>query len=67
MSREPIKDKNYKTLGYIETMNDGKQKALNANYKTLGFYNPKTNITQDANYRKIASGNVLSSLIYNER
>lgn len=64
MSRETIKDKNYRTLGYIETMSDGKQKALDANYRTLGYYDPKRNVTEDANYRKIAQGNVLAGLIY---
>ena len=64
MSREAIKDRNYHTLGYIETMSDGKQKALDANYRTLGYFYPKRNVTQDTNYRTIAQGNVLASLIY---
>lgn len=64
MSRQPIKDKNYRTLGYIETGGDGKQKALDANYRTLGYYDPKRNVTQDANYRTIANGDVLASLIF---
>ena len=64
MSREAIKDKNYRTIGYIETMSDGKQKALDANYRTLGYYDPKTNVTQDTNYRTVAQGNVLSGLIF---
>jgi hypothetical protein len=64
MSKETIRDKHYKTLGYIETMSDGKQKALDAHYKTLGYYDPKRNVTEDAHYRKLAQGNVLASLIY---
>ncbi len=35
MSREAIKDKNFRTIGYIETMSDGKQKALDANFERL--------------------------------
>lgn len=67
MSRETIKDKNYRTLGYIETMPDGKKKAMDSNYRTLGYYDPKRNITQDSNYRTIAQGDVLSSLIFGSR
>jgi hypothetical protein len=67
MSREAIKDKNYRMLGYIEMMSDGKQKALDSNYRTLGYYDPKRNVTQDSNYRTIAQGNVLSGLIYDDR
>ena len=64
MSRTPIKGKNYRTLGYIETMSDGKQKALDANFRTLGYYDPRYDDTKDANYRLIARGNVLSGLIF---
>ena len=64
MSREAIKDKNFRTIGYIETMPDGKQKALDANFRTLGHYDPKRNVTQDTNFRTIAQGNVLSGLVY---
>ena len=67
MARNAIKDKNYRTLGYIEDMPGGKQKALDANYRTLGFYDPKTDATQDANYRTLAKGNVLSGLVFNAR
>lgn len=64
MSRTAIRDRNYRTLGYIETMPDGRQKALNANYRTLGYYDPDRDVTMDANYRTIARGNVLSALIF---
>ncbi|QFI73968.1 hypothetical protein F8237_17070 [Bradyrhizobium betae] len=64
MSRQAIKDKNFRTIGYIDTMSDGKQKALDATFRTLGYFDPKRNITQDANFRTIAQGNVLAGLIY---
>jgi hypothetical protein len=35
MSRKAIKDRNFRTLDYIETMSDGRQNALNANCRTL--------------------------------
>jgi hypothetical protein len=64
MSREAIKDKNFRTIGYVETMSDGKQKALDASFRTLGYYDPKRNVTQDTSFRTIAQGNVLAGLIY---
>lgn len=64
MSRQAIKDKQFRTIGYIETMNDGKQKALDAQFRTLGYFDPKRNVTQDAQFRTIANGNVLSGLIF---
>jgi hypothetical protein len=64
MSRETIKDRNLRTIGYVETMSDGKQKALDVNLRTLGYYDPKRNVTQDTNLRTIAQGNVLAGLIY---
>lgn len=67
MAKETIKDKQYRTLGYIEDMSGGKLKAMDARYRTLGYYDPKTNKTQDAQYRTIADGNVLSGLIFNTR
>lgn len=67
MSKETIKDERYNTIGYIETMSDGKQKAIDKSYNILGYYDPKRNITEDKSYRKIAQGNVLSALIFQKR
>ncbi len=67
MARTPIKDRNHHTLGYIEDLGGGKQKALSASYHTLGYYDPGTNSTKDASHRTIAKGNVLSGLIYDQR
>jgi hypothetical protein len=67
MSRQTIQDDRFRTLGYIETMPDGKQKALDPRFRTLGYYDPKRNVTQDERFRTIANGNVLSGLIYNQR
>ncbi|KFG70907.1 hypothetical protein [Microvirga sp. BSC39] len=64
MGRKVIKDRNSRVLGYIETMPDGRQKALNANFRTLGYYDPRRDVTADANFRTLARGNVLSALVY---
>lgn len=66
MAKQAIKDKNFRTIGYIEDMSDGKQKATNANHRTLGYFDPKANVTQDVNYRTISRGNVLSALIFKQ-
>lgn len=67
MSRQAIKDKLNRTLGYIETMSDGKQKAVDALNRTLGYFDPKRNVTTDHLNRTLAQGNILSALIYDKR
>lgn len=64
MSRETIKDRYQRTLGYIITEGSGRQKALDAAQRTLGYYYPRQDVTKDAAQRTIAHGNVLASLIY---
>jgi hypothetical protein len=64
MSRETIKDRYQRTLGYIITEGSGRQKALDAAQRTLGYYYPQQDVTKDAGQRTIAHGNVLASLIY---
>ena len=63
MSIETITDKTHRTVGYIETMSDGKKKAWDKVFHTLGYYDPKQNLTQDKNIRTVANGDGLSSLI----
>ncbi len=67
MGRETIKDKNFQTLGYIETSSDGREKALDAYYCTVGFYDPNRDVTLDANANTVADGNVLKAIICNEK
>ena len=64
MSQQTIKDRYQRTLGYIVTEFNGRQKALDASRRTLGYYYPQQDITKDAAQRTIAHGNVLASLIY---
>lgn len=70
MSRQEIKAADgYTILGYIETMPDGKQKALaKVGYTTLGYFDAQRNATLDKDgYTTLATGNVLSGLIYQTR
>jgi hypothetical protein len=64
MNRETIKDRRQRTLGYVVTKHNPRQKALDAAQRTLGYYYPEQDVTKDAGQRTIAHGNVLASLIY---
>jgi hypothetical protein len=66
MYRETIRDTRHGVLGYLETLANGKQQARDKSFYLLGYYDPKRDITQDANYDIIANGNVLSGLILNQ-
>jgi hypothetical protein len=63
MSRIANKDRNSRILGYVETVSDGRQKALDASLRTLGYYNPRRDVTMDADLRVIARGRVLPALV----
>lgn len=67
MSRETVRDRNDRIIGYIETLSDGRLKATNRDNRTLGWFDPKRNVTTDPNNRTIAKANVLSGLIYDQR
>jgi len=67
VTKQTIKDKQFRTLGYIETMPDGKQKATDHLFRTLGYYDPKRNVTTDHLFRTLAQGNTLSALIYTKK
>lgn len=62
--REAIRDGQYRTVGYVETDRDGKQRALNARYQTVGHFDPTRNETRDATYKVVARGNALAALIW---
>ncbi len=64
MSRETIRDRAYRTIGYIEREPDGRQKVLDAQFRTRGHYDPRQDVTTDAAYRTVARGNVLPALIF---
>lgn len=63
MSRRTIKDKQSRTIGYIDTQPDGRWKAMDASFRTVGTYDPKLDVTLDDKFRTVAMGDILSSLI----
>jgi len=67
LSRQVIKDRNDRVLGYIETLASGRQKATDRDSRLLGWFDPERNITTDAADRTLAKANVLSGLIFDRR
>lgn len=67
LSRQVIRDRNDRVLGYIETLANGRQKATDRNSNLLGWFDPHRNITTDATSRTLAKANVLSCLILDQR
>jgi len=63
MSRQPLTDRNNLTIGYIETMSDGRQRLTDRNNLTVGYYDPKNNRTTDRNNLTVGYGNLLTTLL----
>ena len=47
----------------IDTGADGRQTGRDARFRTVGYYDPRSNITRDAQFRMVGTGNLLASLI----
>ncbi len=65
MSTQILKDRWYKTIGYVDTQADGKLVFMDASYNVLGYYDPETDETRDSSYNSIGYGN-LGGTFYNE-
>jgi hypothetical protein len=63
MNRTRLTDASNNTLGYIDTDQSGKRTLRACSFLIKGYYDPKTNITSDASFRKIGDGNLLSILL----
>jgi YD repeat-containing protein len=64
MSKEYIRDNNYRVIGSIDTDSSGKQVAYDANFRRVGEYDPKADKTRDSNFRIVGTGNQLSALVW---
>jgi hypothetical protein len=62
--RVPIKDGQFRIVGYVDTEANGKQRGMNARFQTVGHYDPARNETRDSTYKVVARGNALSALIW---
>ena len=63
MSRQTLKDSQFRVIGYIETRSDGIQVGKDKQFRVKGYYEPKTDKTKDAQFRVVGQGNLLASLI----
>lgn len=63
MSRQALKDARYHVIGYIDTDAQGKQTLLNERFHKLGYFDPKANETKDEFFRRVGSGNLLTTLL----
>ena len=64
MSKQYIRDNNFRVIGSIDTLADGKQRAYDANFRSVGTYDCRADRTYDANFRAVGNGNQLVGLIW---
>lgn len=62
MSKQVLRDKSGKKIGEIKE-ESGKLVIRDASGRKKGTYDPKTNTTRDASGRKVATGNMLTTLL----
>lgn len=63
MNRRPLQDRDFRTIGYVETRDDGTEVLTDANFRTKGYYDPNRNLTTDEQFRTVGYGNMLVSLL----
>ena len=64
VSREKIKDRNGKIIGWIETDHLGNRVAKDFYGKIAGRYSKMTNLTKDFYGRIVAQGDAVAGLLY---
>jgi hypothetical protein len=62
-NRQTLKDSRFRVLGHIDSDPDGGQALSDAQGRRLGSYDPKTDTTKDAQFRRIGQGNLLTTLL----
>ena len=65
-NEQTIKDYYGRILGYIKEETNGDKSAYDFYRRKLGTYDKKKNITRDFYGKILASGDILTSLIYQE-
>lgn len=63
MATQTLEDSNHRIIGYLATQPDGRQILEDARHTRLGYYDPKSNTTQDANHKTLGQGNLLTTLL----
>ncbi|KXU87161.1 hypothetical protein CR51_36010 [Caballeronia megalochromosomata] len=64
MSKQYIRDNQFRVIGSIDTLPDGKQRAYDARFRTVGTYDCRADRTYDASFRTVGNGNQLVGLIW---
>lgn len=64
VSKEYIRDKNFRTIGSVDTDSSGKQRGYDAHFHQVGNYDPQSDRTYDSSYRLVGNGNQLVGLVW---
>lgn len=63
MSRETLKDRNFLTIGFIDTKPNGDKVLMDKNFIIQGYYEAKMDLTKDRNFIVVGHGDILTSLL----
>lgn len=63
MSEQILRGVNNEVIGFLETKSDGQQQLFRANKEILGHFDPRSNITRNANMGIVGHGNLLMMLL----
>ena len=63
MATQTLQDSSRRTIGYLATQPDGRQILEDARHMRLGYYDPKTDKTEDAGHKLVGHGNLLTTLL----
>lgn len=63
INRRTLQDRDFKTIGYVETRDDGTEVLTDPNFRTRGYYDPRRGVTTDENFRTVGQGNLLLTLL----
>jgi hypothetical protein len=61
--RETLRDNSYRTIGFLETESNGNKTLYDAQWRLLGFYRREMNRTFDRDWRPVAQGDLLATLL----
>ena len=63
MQRIPLKDNRFRIIGYIDIAPNGDKTLRDERFMILGYYNTKQDVTRDARFMIVGSGDILTSLL----
>jgi hypothetical protein len=63
MSTHMLRDRDYKRIGQINTLQDGKREIRDTVNHRLGYYDPDRDMTFDATGARVGEGDLLTTLL----